>query len=188
MDSWRGARPNACRRRTRDSDRLLADRCLDPPTPSASPARLLSQPTVLIHLAAALAVWALGLPAQHRRARGGLEAEFADVCVDNREALLCEHRAIGQTQPVHLAFLGSGPRPEIPNCGWQRLESVPALGAKEMQPFVFVGAPDLITHLGLRTPQGSHNGRMADVIVVRDLAQALASSRTIRAASRAWCA
>jgi hypothetical protein len=26
-------------------DRLLADRCLDPPTPSASPARLLSNPT-----------------------------------------------------------------------------------------------------------------------------------------------
>src|SRR5215468_5345546 len=100
MDSWRGARPNACRRRTRDSDRLLADRCLDPPTPSASPARLLSQPTVLIHLAAALAVWALGLPAQHCRARGGLEVELADVCVDNREALLREHRAIGQTQPV----------------------------------------------------------------------------------------
>src|SRR5262245_58798708 len=43
-----------------------------------------------------------------------------------------------------------------------------------MQLFVFVGAPDLITHLGLRTPQGSHNGRMADVIVMRDLAQAFA--------------
>src|SRR5215831_8896501 len=131
MDSWRGARPNACRRRTRDSDRLLADRCLDPPTPSASPARLLSQPTVLIHLAAALAVWALGLPAQHCRARGGLEVELADVCVDNREALLCEHRAIGQTQPIHLTFLGSGPRPETPNCGWQQFKSVHALGAEE---------------------------------------------------------
>src|SRR5262245_3463487 len=68
--------------------RLLADGCLDPPTPSASPARLLSQPTVLLHLAAALAVWALSLPAQHWGARGGLEVELADVCVDNREALL----------------------------------------------------------------------------------------------------
>src|SRR5262245_11599234 len=140
------------------ADRLSANRYLDPSTPSASPARLLSQPTVLIHLAAALAVWALGLPAQHWRARGGLEVELADVCVDNREALLCEHRSLGQTETVHLAFLGSGPRPEIPNCSWQPLESVPALGAEEMQLFVFVGAPDLITHLGLRTPQGSHNG------------------------------
>src|SRR5215831_8286343 len=83
MDSWRGARPNACRRRTRDSDRLLADRCLDPPTPSASPARLLSQPTVLIHLAAALAVWALGLPAQHWRARWGLEVTARTALSEN---------------------------------------------------------------------------------------------------------
>src|SRR5262249_43085309 len=30
---------DARRRRTRGADRLLADRCLDPPTPSASPAR-----------------------------------------------------------------------------------------------------------------------------------------------------
>src|SRR5262249_24214190 len=94
------------------------------------------------------------------------------VCVDNREALLCEHRAIRQTQPVYIAFLGSSPRPQIPNCGWQRLKSVHALGAEKMQLFVFVGAPDLITHLGLRTPQGSHDGRMANVIVMRDLAQA----------------
>src|SRR5262245_21589836 len=110
------------------ADRLSAGPRLDPPTPSASPARLLSQPTVLTHLAAALAVWALGVLAQHWRARGGLEVELADVCIDNREALLCEHRAIRQTQPVHLAFLGSGPRPEIPNCGWQRLKSVHAFG------------------------------------------------------------
>src|SRR5262249_55586258 len=80
---WCGATTAAAdarRRRTRGADRLSADRYLDPPTPSASPARLLSQPTVLIHLAAAL--WALGLPAQHWRARRGLEVEPADVCVD----------------------------------------------------------------------------------------------------------
>src|SRR5262249_49766915 len=76
--------------------------------------------------------------------------------------------------PVHLAFLGAGPRLQIPTCGWQRLKGVHALGAEKMQLFVFVGAPDLITHLGLRTPQGSHNGRMADMIVMRDLAQAFA--------------
>src|SRR5262245_42116142 len=116
---------------------LLADLCLDPPTPSASPARLLSQLAVLIHLAAALALWTLGLPGQHWRARGDLEVELADVCVDNREAVFCEHRAIGQTQPVHL-FLGSSPRPQIPNYVWQRLKGVHALGAEEMQLFVFL--------------------------------------------------
>ena len=62
MDSWRGARPNACRRRTRGSDRLLADRCLDPPTRSASPASLLSQPTVYPPIAA---VWRIGKAQRH---------------------------------------------------------------------------------------------------------------------------
>jgi hypothetical protein len=114
------------------AERLSANRRLDPPTPSASPARSLSQPTVLIHLAAALAVWAIGLPAQHWRARGGLKIELAHMGVNDREALLCEHRAIGQTQPVNLAFLGSGPWPEISTCSWQRLKNVRALGAEEM--------------------------------------------------------
>jgi hypothetical protein len=101
---------------------------------------------MLIHLAAALAVWAIGLPAQHWRARGGLKIELAHMGVNDREVLLCEHRALGQTQSVNLAFLGSGPWPEITNCSWQLLKSVRALGAEEMQHFVFVGAPDLKTH------------------------------------------
>jgi hypothetical protein len=53
------------------------------------------------------------LPAQHLRARGGLEVDLADVCVDNRGTLLCERRAIGQTQPVASPSLDPvhGPNP-----------------------------------------------------------------------------
>jgi len=169
------AAPDARRRRTRGADHLSADRC--PPTPSASPARL------LIHLAAALAVWALALPAQHWRARGGLEVD--DVCVDNHEALLCEHYAIGQTQPVHLTFLGPGPRPENPNCSWQRLKSVPALGVVALclcwsaRPY---NAPRTPHALGLAQWLNGRRNSCA-----RPRAGFCPPREPYRVASRAWC-
>src|SRR5262252_10762254 len=93
--------------------RLLPDQCFDPTTPRASPARLLSQPPMLIHLAAALAVWALHLTANGLRASGDFEIELADVHVDDREALLTEHRAIGRAQPVQLTFIRASPWAQI---------------------------------------------------------------------------
>src|SRR5262245_56153451 len=83
--------------------------------------------------------------AQHWRVREGLKVELADVCVDNREALLREHRAIGQTQPIHLAFLDPvyGPRFRIA-VGNASKESPPS-AQRRCSSLSFVGAPDLIT-------------------------------------------
>jgi hypothetical protein len=68
---------------------LSAGRCLYPSTPSASPARLLTQATVLIHLAAALAVGAFCVDRMQPVGAGGdLDVELTDVGVNDDEALI----------------------------------------------------------------------------------------------------
>ena len=67
----------------------LANWRLHPPTPSASPATLLTQAPMLIHLANALAIWAVDVSwMQAMGANRVLEVEFAHVCVDHNEALV----------------------------------------------------------------------------------------------------
>src|SRR5262249_56141410 len=56
-------------------------------TPSVFASTSYSHPTLLIYLVAPVAVWALGLPAQHWEAPGDLEVELADVCADTVETI-----------------------------------------------------------------------------------------------------
>jgi len=67
----------------------LIGRCLYPPTPSASPARLLTQATMLVHLAGALTVGAFRAGRmQPVGANRVLDIELADVGVDDHETLI----------------------------------------------------------------------------------------------------
>jgi hypothetical protein len=92
------APPDAHRRRTRGADRLSANRCLDPTTPSAMPATPLTQTTMLVHLASTLAVWALDVGRmQAVCANRVLEVELAHVGMDDVETLIAQQCAKRKT-------------------------------------------------------------------------------------------
>ena len=77
---------------------------LDPPATAAPIARLLPKPAMLGHDAGAFAGRALrvrgGVQPMNAGGPGGLQLQLRDVGIDYREALLAEHHAIGQAQPV----------------------------------------------------------------------------------------
>jgi hypothetical protein len=72
---------------------LSAGRCLDPPTPSASPATLLTQAPVLIDLAGALAIWAIGVCWMQRVGGSVLQRQLRDVAVQDGKPLFIEKDA-----------------------------------------------------------------------------------------------
>jgi len=65
------------------------------------------------HATASLALQALCIRRVLRVDAGDdLELELTEVRADDREALLAEHHAVGQAQPVDLALGPAGPRTE----------------------------------------------------------------------------
>ena len=72
------------------------------------------QPTVLWHFTLALAFRTAVVCRMERVAAGeGLKLELTDVRVDDGKALLAEHHAIGQAQPVDFALWTASPGAQI---------------------------------------------------------------------------
>src|SRR5262249_2744761 len=108
------------------------------------------------NVAGALALRALCVcGVQRMHSGGGLQLQLRDGRIDHREALLCEHRATREPQPIDLTLFASGPRAGLPDSRGQSVESPRALGAQEMQLLVLVGTPDLVTQLATPRTQGS---------------------------------
>src|SRR5262249_32258103 len=121
-------------------------RRLDPAAATAPRACLVSEAVMHRHAVAAPALGAFGVfRVQGPCAGDGFQLEH--VCIDHRESLLCEHRAMRKSQPADIALRASGPGAHMPNNRGQSVESLSTLPTKQMQILVLVGSPDLIVHL-----------------------------------------
>jgi hypothetical protein len=93
----------------------------------------------------------------------GLQLELRHMHIDYHEALLCEHRAVGQAQSLDIALCTSGPRAQVPNSAGQSVESLRAFPTKEMQALVLVGSIDLVAHSELRSRTVGNVGNSANI-------------------------
>jgi len=61
---------------------------------------------------------------QRMRGGNGFQLELLNWCVDHREALLCEHQAVGKTQPGDIALCATGPWAQVPDSGGKGVEGL----------------------------------------------------------------
>ena len=109
----------------------LPTRRFDPTAAAAARAFLVPQTMVHRHAPSALALWVCRMEPMH--AGGGLKLQLRDGCVDDREALLCEHRPIREPQSVDVTVRATRPGPQMANSGGQSVEGLRAFRAEEMQ-------------------------------------------------------
>jgi hypothetical protein len=70
---------------------------------------------VLIDLAGALAIWAIGVCWMQRVGGSVLQRQLRDVAVQDGKPLFIEKDAKRKPQSIHIAFFRTRPRPKITN-------------------------------------------------------------------------